>query len=417
MEKKDYIDASMVEKSLANTPQITFEVTDACNLNCVYCGYGKLYSDYDNRENKMLKLDSATMFLDYMNKLWCSALNNSVNNRVYLSFYGGEPLLNMPFIKAIVKHVKNMDSTCKFMFNLTTNGLLLNRHIKYFVENDFHLLVSLDGDDKGNSYRLNYAGKSSSEIVISNIKSIQIKYPGYFKNRVNFNAVLHNRNSVESIVKFFKENFDKTPSIGSLNDMGIREDMKEEFIKMYKNNTDSLFNSENYSDLETELFLSSPTYHSATAFLMQNSDFKYENYNELLYGKQNNETFYPSGTCIPFSKKVFITVNGKILPCERIGHQFSIGKIEESFIDLNFEDIASKYNSYFAKIDKKCKKCKNQKGCIQCIFNLSDLTNEKCNCMGFMNGDSFKKYKNVQMEFFARHPEAYAKIMNEVIYR
>ena len=66
MEKKDYIDASMVEKSLANTPQITFEVTDACNLNCVYCGYGKLYSDYDNRENKMLKLDSATMFLDYM---------------------------------------------------------------------------------------------------------------------------------------------------------------------------------------------------------------------------------------------------------------------------------------------------------------------------------------------------------------
>ncbi|MBQ8959313.1 MAG: hypothetical protein IJ057_13575 [Bacteroidales bacterium] len=32
---------------MANTPQITFEVTDACNLCCEYCAYGKLYAGYD----------------------------------------------------------------------------------------------------------------------------------------------------------------------------------------------------------------------------------------------------------------------------------------------------------------------------------------------------------------------------------
>ena len=27
---------------LVNLEQLTFEVTDACNLNCKYCGYGSL---------------------------------------------------------------------------------------------------------------------------------------------------------------------------------------------------------------------------------------------------------------------------------------------------------------------------------------------------------------------------------------
>lgn len=32
-----------------NTPQITFEITECCNLRCLYCGYGKLYTDKDPR--------------------------------------------------------------------------------------------------------------------------------------------------------------------------------------------------------------------------------------------------------------------------------------------------------------------------------------------------------------------------------
>lgn len=29
---------------LANLKQLTFEVTDACNLKCKYCGYGEFYN-------------------------------------------------------------------------------------------------------------------------------------------------------------------------------------------------------------------------------------------------------------------------------------------------------------------------------------------------------------------------------------
>ena len=43
------ISASTVQDQLTNIRHIGFEVTDACNLTCTYCAYGKLYSDYDQR--------------------------------------------------------------------------------------------------------------------------------------------------------------------------------------------------------------------------------------------------------------------------------------------------------------------------------------------------------------------------------
>ncbi len=418
MELKDYLTAEMVMSNLANTPQITFEVTDACNLACEYCSYGELYYDYDRRDNKTLNIEKAKIFLNYMVELWDSTLNKSTHNNIYLSFYGGEPLLNMPFISEVVNHIHNINNKQRlFTFNMTTNGLLLDRHIDFLVLNNFDLLISLDGNELNHSYRINKEGKNSFKQVIENVDKIRQRYPAYFTKNVNFNAVLHNRNSVKEIHDFFKKKYNKMPTIGALNDMGIREEMKDKFMNMYRNTTENLIQSENYGELETDMFLSSPTYHSATVYLLQHSEFKYENYNELLYGKEIHKKAIPSGTCLPFSKKVFITVNGKILPCERIGQNFALGYISDDKVDLDFGKIARKYNQYFSKIDSQCSKCFNSKGCIQCIFNLEGLEEKSPVCNGFMTEEQFEIFRNYQLDFLARHPEAYSRIMNEVIYR
>lgn len=415
---KEYINADQIKGSLANTPQITFETTDACNLSCEYCGYGKFYSDHDKRENRNLDIDIAKRFLDYVAGLWGTSLNRSMHNNLYLSFYGGEPLLNFQFIEEMVYYAKSIaGKQRRFTFNMTTNGLLLDRYIDFLVLNDFGLLVSLDGDELCNSYRVDKNNLNSFRHVINNVNSIRRLYPDYFSKRVNFNSVLHNRNTVKGIYDFFKVNYGKAPSIGALNDMGIKDEMKEEFMRMYRNPIDSLFQSENYGEIETEMFLSSPTYHSATVFLMQYSEFKYENYNELLYGKAISSKTFPTGTCLPFSKKVFVTVNGKILPCERIGQQFAVGFIDKEKICIDFELIAKKYNQYYSKLDSLCSKCLGARSCIQCIFNLEDIEKQKCGCHGFMNQEKFDAYRNSQLGFLARHPDAYSKIMNDVIYR
>jgi uncharacterized protein len=92
-----------IQHQLSNLPQLTFEVTDACNLRCKYCGYGELYDDYDKRENKMINKDAALKLIDYLAVLWNSEQNVSAKRNVYISFYGGEPLLNMPFIETLVR--------------------------------------------------------------------------------------------------------------------------------------------------------------------------------------------------------------------------------------------------------------------------------------------------------------------------
>ena len=187
---REYLKGDHIKKSLANTPQITFEVTDACNLRCEYCGYGKFYADYDERKNRTLSEEKAIRFLDYLVELWESSLNTSVTQNVYISFYGGEPLMNFPFIQRIVKHLQ--ESSCiarSFTFSMTTNAILLSKYMDYLQENKFNLLISLDGDEYNTSYRIDSKGKGSFGRIVKNIDLLKDRYPEYFEKHVDFNAV------------------------------------------------------------------------------------------------------------------------------------------------------------------------------------------------------------------------------------
>jgi uncharacterized protein len=412
---KQYINPNNISFALANMHQLVFEVTDACNLKCKYCGYGEFYDDYDNREDKMLPVEKAIRIIDYLAEFWNSEKNSSYQRNMFISFYGGEPLLNMPFIKAVVNHVEN-NLNCpsrKFSFSMTTNALLLHKYMDYLQEHTFNLLVSLDGNRENTGYRVDHTGCCAFDRVVNNVDALRETYPDYFRERVNFNAVLHNKNSIEEIYRFFKDKYDKIPSIGELNNAGIRKDKIEEFKQTYRNSRESLQQSEHYEEIERDMFIKIGSYQSVNLFLHQYSGFVFKDYTDLLFDKTVQNTM-PSGTCIPFTKKMYVTVNGKILPCERIGHQFALGEITDTEIKLDTEAIANKYNTCYSKLDKQCSKCKNTKSCIQCIFNIEDMEGKPV-CNGFMNEEAFKRYVNAQMHFLEKNPESYKRLMEEII--
>lgn len=411
---KQYLSTDTIKSALANTPQVVFEVTDACNLKCKYCGYGEFYDDYDNREDKMLPVEKAIRLIDYLADFWNSNMNISAKSNIFISFYGGEPLLNMSFIKEVVNHIENRVHCLsrKFTYSMTTNALLLHRYMDFLEKHRFNLLVSLDGDKENTGYRIDKAGKNAFERIIKNVNLLKDTYPDYFDKHVNFNAVLHNKNSVEEIYRFIKEKYDKIPRIGELNNSGIRADKLDEFMQTYRNSTESLHQSEHYEEIERDMFVNTGSYQSLALFLHQYSGFVFKDYTDLLFEKSYKPL--PTGTCIPFSKKLYVTVNGKILPCERIGHQFALGEITGTGIELDFEAIADKVNRYYAKMEKQCSKCKNIKSCIQCIYNLPN-PEKKPVCKGFMDEKAFNGYFNAQMQFLEKNPEAYKKIMEEVL--
>lgn len=197
-----YLNKETVFNNVINLSQLTFEVTDACNLKCKYCGYGDLYGDYDERENKKMPIEVAMKLLEYLYQHWSLPSSSSHKKKTYISFYGGEPLLNMEFIKKIVTRIEQWNlSQCDFIFTMTTNAVLIDKYIDFLLKHNFRILVSLDGNEYNDGYRVDHFGKNSFSIVYKNMKSIQKRYPVFFEQNINFNAVLHDKNNYGDLIR------------------------------------------------------------------------------------------------------------------------------------------------------------------------------------------------------------------------
>lgn len=134
-------------------------------------------------------------------------MNVSYNNEIGISFYGGEPLIAIDLIKEIILYIESLNiKSLSFSYYMTTNSYLLDKYMSFLVEKQFHLLLSLDGNKVSNSYRVTKRNNSSFEKVYENICLLNKKYPEFFKTNVEFNSVLHNRNSVLQTSSFPYEN-------------------------------------------------------------------------------------------------------------------------------------------------------------------------------------------------------------------
>ncbi|MDR2408057.1 MAG: radical SAM peptide maturase [Bacteroidales bacterium] len=403
-----------VEDALVNLKQVTFEVTDACNLRCKYCGYGDLYFGYDRREDKYLSFNKVKTLIDWLVDFWKSHKTASRIAKTYIGFYGGEPLMNMDLIKEIVEYVESLKINRNFIFSMTTNAVLLNRYMDYIAAKKFNTLISLDGNSEGHSYRVNHSGRNSFDIVYRNVKLLQQRYPEYFAEHVNFNAVLHNRNSVEATYTFIKNEFGKMPTMSELNNSGIRSDKIEEFNRTYRNKSESLQSSENYEKLSEDIFTGEPQTENLLLFLHQYSGNTFNTYRDLFIDTTTLK-YRPTGTCTPFGKKLFLTVNGKIIQCERIDHNFFTGSVENGKVNLDFDYIVNRFNAYLDKLSKQCKVCYRKKSCIQCMYYIPEIDSDRPVCHGFMNKKHFENYKSYCLSHLAKKPYLYKKLMTEIL--
>jgi uncharacterized protein len=257
------IDPMQIELYIKEVNHIVFETTDLCNMDCSYCGQGNLYFAQKKRTGKNMNPDLALNFLKYYLSLIGSNSRTDKKQEIRIGFYGGEPLLNYKFIYTIVSFLKKSDHGLILKFGMTTNAILLKKYISFLSENNFDLFVSLDGGKTSNSYRKNLAGKETFDQIFNDLKWIQQNYTEYFEKRINFNAVMHNKNSVKGLYEFFKKEFDKYPTISPLNENNIRPSKRNEFYAMYGNVLESYNEALKCSQNSTyseDLELSNPEY-------------------------------------------------------------------------------------------------------------------------------------------------------------
>ncbi|WP_158712751.1 radical SAM peptide maturase [Parabacteroides pacaensis] len=403
-----------IENAICNMRNLVFEVTDACNLACKYCGYGELYYDYDPRKNHYMTFQTVKNILDYLIPFWKSVKNKSANRIMFIGFYGGEPLLNFKLIKDTVEYIKTLNIPGrKIKYTMTTNATLLHKYIDFLAENDFKIVISLDGTERNHSYRTYHNGQNSYQKVFSNIKIIQDKYAAFFQKNVSFNSVLHNRNSVESINGFIKREFNKIPKISSLNNSGIKKEKMQEFNKLYNDYVVSINSASSKEEIIKDRFIEDSNIFNLCLFLYWYGNNQFDSYKDLFNRNLTCENI-STGTCLPFERKMFITVNNKILACERISQSYVLGKIVDEKVCIDYQSIADMYNQFFDNIYHLCRKCYRSGKCSQCILQLEDLT-ENVQCMGFQNKKQFEFTISRYISILESYPYVLPKYMKEVV--
>lgn len=415
MKITNWITAKEIENNIASLRSVCFEVTDACNLACHYCVYRDFFIDHDARTGKMMSFETGKKVIDYLVDAKRKTRNLVAKQVLSIGFYGGEPLLNMPFIKAVVAYVQSLKEDIEFTFHMTTNGVLLDQHMDYIANNDFALLISLDGDKAANGHRLSHSGHSSFDKVYANAKLLKSKYPDYFEKSVAFNSVLHNLNTLESLRNFIHSEFGKYPDVSPINTRGVDPLKRLELNKIYNDYYSNIYSSDSPDELSESLFLNDPDIKDLRKYIVISGNH-YSDYNGLFREGISGKRVPCPGTCVPFSRKMFVTVGGKILPCERIGQDYYFGIASEQGINLSAEQVAHRYNVLIGTFANQCASCAAIQICSKCVYYaLSESPKTEPYCDGEMDETTFRSWSERQRSFLAKRPHLMKRLTKNIL--
>lgn len=124
---------SKVSYKKGSCDSVKIHVSNTCNLRCRYCyAHGGNYG----QPNTLMDRETAERIVYFINR---SEMMEKIR---YITFFGGEPLMNPDIIEYICSNIQNKD----IKFLMQSNGTLMNeRIISILKEYDIGLTISLDG--------------------------------------------------------------------------------------------------------------------------------------------------------------------------------------------------------------------------------------------------------------------------------
>jgi uncharacterized protein len=133
-----------------------------CNLRCRYCYTGRKF-------DRAMPLDVAYRAVEF-------GLDQSRTGHLTLSFFGGEPLMEIEAMEAIVPYAEKraQERSATLIFSISTNGTLLDkRRLTLLRDHKFHIQVSIDGVPAAQNLARPFAdGRPSHAEVFANLQRL-----------------------------------------------------------------------------------------------------------------------------------------------------------------------------------------------------------------------------------------------------
>lgn len=150
---------------------IVLNVNTGCNLSCTYCYKEDLTTP---SKGDKLSLEKARQGIELLLR------EGARRERVNVVFFGGEPLTNMPLIRAVTEYAEQRcrEEGKSLDLSLTTNATLLTDDIvDYFQAHRFGISISMDGPQAiHDKRRKTIGGKGTYEVVAAKSRMLLARY-------------------------------------------------------------------------------------------------------------------------------------------------------------------------------------------------------------------------------------------------
>lgn len=338
---------------------VELSITEQCNLRCTYCYYRDTHAKR-----------CAVMSDEVMEATVRLAVKKSIefqDSFLNFTFFGGEPLLRMDFIKKTVKFAKaqvkqnagKLNKKLKLCFAINTNGTLLTDEIiKYLKREKFSVVISLDGPEKKHDIsRVGVDGKGC-------FKAIKPFIPALVEMGAHAVSVVtqrHVKGLAASIKWLFKQGF---------KDVGIAQDFNG---KWTGEDFDALIVE--YEKLARFWYRSKKQKTGIRLSLIQ------DKVTMGLFGIRQKEY-----GCFINTSTLVVATNGNTFPCTRfISSQKNAPYVTGNILD----EKSGVYKGVFPpKINRFVKN--DRKECGGCAIRYRCLAHE-CGCTSFYSTGSLEK--------------------------
>ncbi len=160
--------------------------SNTCNFRCEYCIIDDAYNSKERSEyqhspsNQQMGFEVAKMSVEKLIAL----MRKNGNNYLNIEFFGGEPLMNWPVIKSVLKTFKNSKDEVGILYSITTNGSLITEKMAEIFKK-YGVTVVISFDSPKNTERISADGKNSIELIERSLEILKQN-----KNCVTFNSVI-----------------------------------------------------------------------------------------------------------------------------------------------------------------------------------------------------------------------------------
>lgn len=294
-------------------------------------------------------------------------LKNTSSGDLYISFFGGEPMLNFDLIKKAVFYASETEKNISY--SITSNGSLMTPDIvNFLVKYNINLTISLDGPEEINdAYRLYPNSKGTFKKVVKNINYIKKNFPDYFYTQVSINAVLQSEEGFP---------LEKIQFLNSLTPLFTLSPLVEEnryfnyscsFIKGFLSHYEKahIDNKKDRTNIPYSLIKN-----KIHELFLQIHGRKKRSFTEL-------NSYLPIGQCNMGTSKIFVDPEGTIYSCDQLYYK-NKGKIGNIDSGVDYLKCVDHLQNYYNVTYSKCNKCWAFRLCRACYKDIDGIGKDYC---------------------------------------